>query len=997
MDAEFVPHPFFMDFTGQFWNNFSMAETNRRLPRYVALGALLVYVLTLSWSVTLQSLPLTAQLAGWDWLPMTGQPLLWLVTLPLRLLPAVLIPAGLNLFSAVCGALTLGLLARSVQLLPQDRTPIQRVFLSKDNGVFTQPDNWAPVVLACVVCGLEFGFWQEATAASGEMLDMLLLAAALWCLLEYRVDRESRWLNLAALIWGLGMAENLVMLLTLPLFLLSLFWLRRRHFLRGGFLLRMALLGLAGFSIYALLPLVNGLAPHSPWGFGEAWHMTLRATKHIVLMFYGQFWMSHRYMGVVVLLFYLLPVLPCLVRLPDEGGYLKALTARLHILVCHVSYAFLLLACLWLAFDPAIGLQQIMLRQLGYSVPLLSFDYLTALGAGYFAGYFMLVLGANLREQYRKNPQFKKPPFTPRWLRHSVPPFLCALPVLIAGGLIFKNAPAVTLVNRQPLQRYGDLAVHSLPAGGGIILSDDPQKLFVFQAALARFVDRRQWLPVDTRLLPNPDYRAHLERKCPAGWLTGTNRNKLKPPEMLLMLDHVARTNHLFYLHPSFGYFFEQFYLQPRGAVYEMKPYPKDQFKRPPMSASEVDQNEKFWNEAWQTEMEPVARTGSQRQSTRSKAKKTAQKIFLQYLYLSAIPSLQSQLLGEWSSVTLNGWGAALQRNGRLPEARQRFEQAIALNTNNLAALVNLQCNTNLQAGNKMNLLSVDAVARQLGKLQRLGPIMIHCGPFDDPVFCYLLGDVYQQIGLLHQAMQEFERAQMLAPNMLSAKFALAQLYSRQRMDDKVFETVNLLRDEIQASPIKDTMAVDLAVLEANSWLSQTNPARARSVLQSVLKQHPNDQRTLNLVLQAYLAFGDFTNALQLVSGQLARESDNVAALVNQAAILMQMGDATNAIPVLNYALAITNLPIARLNRAGAYLQTQNLPAAEADYLELENSPAQAFPVHYGLAEIAERRHDTNLAIHHLELCLSNAPAGTVQWREVHERLDALKPSARKH
>ena len=384
-----------------------MAETNRRLSRYVALGALLVYVLTLGRSITLQSLPLTAQLAGWDWLPMTGQPLLWLFTLPLRLLPVAWIPAGLNLFSAVCGALTLGLLARSVQLLPQDRTPIQRVFLSKDNGVFTQPGNWAPVVLACVVCGLEFGFWQEATAASGEMLDMLLLAAAIWCLLEYRADRESRWINAAALIWGLGMAENLVMLLTLPLFVASLFWLRRLHFLRVGFLLRMTLLGLTGLSIYALLPLVNGLASHSPWGFGEAWHMTLRTTKHTILLFYSQFWMERRYMGVVVLLFYLLPVLPCLIRLPDEGGYLKALTTRLQILVCHGSYAFLLLACLWLAFDPTIGLRQIMLRQLGYSQPLLSFDYVTALGAGYFAGYFMLVFGANLREQYRKNPQFK--------------------------------------------------------------------------------------------------------------------------------------------------------------------------------------------------------------------------------------------------------------------------------------------------------------------------------------------------------------------------------------------------------------------------------------------------------------------------------------------------------------------------------------------------------------------------------------------------------------
>jgi len=141
-----------------------MVETKRRFPSYVALGALLIYGLTLSRGISLPSLPLAAKVAGWDWQPMAGQPLLWLLTLPLRCLPAGCIPVSLNLFSAVCGALTLGLLARSIELLPWDHP------WNPDHG-------WAnklPVLLGCVVCGLEFGFWQEATAATGEMLDLLL-------------------------------------------------------------------------------------------------------------------------------------------------------------------------------------------------------------------------------------------------------------------------------------------------------------------------------------------------------------------------------------------------------------------------------------------------------------------------------------------------------------------------------------------------------------------------------------------------------------------------------------------------------------------------------------------------------------------------------------------------------------------------------------------------------------------------------------------------------
>jgi predicted Zn-dependent protease len=182
-------------------------------------------------------------------------------------------------------------------------------------------------------------------------------------------------------------------------------------------------------------------------------------------------------------------------------------------------------------------------------------------------------------------------------------------------------------------------------------------------------------------------------------------------------------------------------------------------------------------------------------------------------------------------------------------------------------------------------------------------------------------------------------------------------------MDDKVFETVNHLRRETQASPGKDTVDVDLSLLEANSWLSQTNPANARSVLQSVLKRHPDDVRTLNLVLRAYLMMGDSTNAMQLVYRQLAKEPENAAALVNRAAILMRMG---------------------------------NDEAAETVYRKLETARKEIDRVYYGLAQIAEHRHDTNLAIRQLELCLSNTPSRSAQWNEVNARLNALKPRAQK-
>ena len=35
----------------------------------------------------------------------------------------------------------------------------------------------------------------------------------------------------------------------------------------------------------------------------------------------------------------------------------------------------------------------------------------------------------------------------------------------------------------------------------------------------------------------------------------------------------LAETNSIYYLHPSFGYYFEFFYLEAHGLVYKLKPY----------------------------------------------------------------------------------------------------------------------------------------------------------------------------------------------------------------------------------------------------------------------------------------------------------------------------------------------------------------------------------------------------------------------------------------
>ena len=92
----------------------------RFLPWLLAAAVFGIYALTLNHWVSLFNYLAVAKLAGWTWQPEIYNPLFFTVTAPLRWLPAAQIPIALNLFSALCAAVTLGLLARSVAILPQD-------------------------------------------------------------------------------------------------------------------------------------------------------------------------------------------------------------------------------------------------------------------------------------------------------------------------------------------------------------------------------------------------------------------------------------------------------------------------------------------------------------------------------------------------------------------------------------------------------------------------------------------------------------------------------------------------------------------------------------------------------------------------------------------------------------------------------------------------------------------------------------------------------------
>src|SRR5436190_872292 len=93
----------------------------------------------------------------------------------------------------------------SVSLLPHDRTHQQRLRETSDFSLLTIPLRWVPPVVAAIICGLQLTFWENATVASNDMLDLLVFAYIIRNILEYRIAENESWLFRAALVYGLAL------------------------------------------------------------------------------------------------------------------------------------------------------------------------------------------------------------------------------------------------------------------------------------------------------------------------------------------------------------------------------------------------------------------------------------------------------------------------------------------------------------------------------------------------------------------------------------------------------------------------------------------------------------------------------------------------------------------------------------------------------------------------------------------------------------------------
>jgi tetratricopeptide (TPR) repeat protein len=808
------------------------------LPWAAAAGMVIIYFLTLNHLPSASNSSRISELAGWSSGPRYHAPLTFLLTYPLRWLPVGSIGMGLNIFTLCFAGLTLALLARSVALLPHDRTHEQRLRELSPSALLSIRTAWLPPLFAVLVCGLQMSFWQGAVNAAGDVLDLLLFAYCIRCLLEYRVSLRESWMARFAFVYGLGMANGWAMVGMFPGFLAAVIWIRGLSFFNTRFLVIASLSMIAGLSLILLFPILRATEHVPGLGFWQVLHYIITGYRIVLGQFSSQ-------MFLLLSLTSFLPVFVIAIKWASYFGDSSRIGIFLATFTFHVVHALFLLACLWVAFDPPVSP-----RHVAYGIPLLPLYYLGALSIGYFAGYFLLVFGS------RPPKERHRPPAVIQCVNWAVVGSIWCLAISVPVFLVWINLPQIRAVQTADAAfvKLSALTGQALPERNAVVFSDDFLRLSMLEILPGNAVGKGN-LFIDTGLLKHDSrYIRQLEREYPAFNLAGylTNWNP-EPPfrEVLHLIQKLGEKHDIYYIHPSFGFYFERFYLEPHGPVYQMKLFDTNTWQKPPPTDKQIADNEAFWQKAAGTELPVITNLlGEPR-----RAVSPLLQAFMDNCHLSVETNSTAVMLGTFYARSIDYWGVELERAGHLQEAATCFAQALQFNPESIAAQVNSKFNETLRTGKKITIEQPAAVRDEFGKFRSWTDLLTSDGPFDDPSFCFELGVTFAagenyQMGTpaprraanYLQAIHEFERVHALVPDYPDAIYWLCQLFLR-------------FGRQSQALPLA----------------------------QELLKQNPADPKALYYEAVALMQLKSYDKALVPLNHLLAAQTNNYSALMERA------------------------------------------------------------------------------------------------------------------
>jgi tetratricopeptide (TPR) repeat protein len=940
------------------------------LPWIIALAALGLYLATLNTFVSLSSLQSANEVAGWEPYSQTARPLLWLLTRPVSMLGGSFQFLAMNLFSAVLAALTLAQLVRTVSILPHDRTRDQRNRESHEKGLLSIPLAWAPPLVAAMVCAFQLKFWEHATVLTGEMLDLLVFAFCIRCLMEYRLNGKDRWLNCLALAYGIGVTNNAAMIAFFPLFLASLIWIRGIKFFQFPFLARMTLYGVAGLSLYLLLPVVAAVKGADGVTFWAALKANLATQRQTILLPFTSITVL-RLRLILMSMTSLVPLILIGFRWPslttETSSIGRNLLAVLFVVAGTVFVAAGIAGSFALPFGPF---------ELGYRLfPYLTFYYLTALTVGYFLGYVLLVLLTDPESRWQRS----KP--AGRVIAKTAGYLVLVAALVSPVVLAVQSARSIDFTNGPSLLRTLTAKLDSLPVNPSALLSDDGSRLILLQAALQQAGKTRNDVLLDTSALKFTNVIAKLSRKYPA--LAGVWPTNAGPggvfddiPVLTSILELQKRMP-VFYLHPSFGYYFEAFHSVPHGGVYEMVPYTEGQLLPPPISDATIVSTSAYWD-------------------------KVNDDVLRLLLPMQDLSNVDAGYLKQIFSRELTDWGVTLQKHGKLKEAQVALEVAVALhpanpldaeNPGNPVAEATLAFNKHLQNSGSPVPAPSPSWKGIIDDPASLQTAVNAFGPMDEPLGLARFGSVLAPGNNLRQSLIHLSRALELDPANVEVQIAVSMTRLDLKQPDESLKIVRAIRDS--DAKITGGQKAMLINVESLALASKGNVSAGETLLKNALAKDRNNIALEKLLTDYYLKTGQLERAIKEIDQRIALDPKNESALLDKAALLIAAERFPEALAPLEKVLTTNpQSQPAIQNRAFALLRLKRFAEAKAEYehlLKVADKPV--YQAYMGLSGVALFQNDTKERIKQIELYLANAPRGTTEYGLMKAQLSELKKS----
>ena len=953
------------------------------LPWLAGAIGFLLYLVTLNRWVSLYNLTAVSRAEGWIWTPELQHPLISLTLYPFSWLPASAIPLALNLAAALAASLVLVLLARSVALLRHDvADPLVK---GPSPSILSTPNAWIPPVLAATVCGLQLSFWEHATSFTGNMLDLLVFAYVIRCLLEFRIDQNQAWFSRAALVYGLGMTNDWALVGYLPILISAMVWISGFHILYDKrWLLRTIAWGFAGLSLYLLLPFLQSITGQADMTFWAALKANVKSQKEALILL--------RRPAFRVLAFTsLLPVIVLSIRWKSHtlqfnddtrlGVFLTKLTV-------HFLHALFLFCAVWMALDPSFSP-----RHLGLGTPMLTYYYTVAIVAGYCAGHFLLMGTGEVR------------PGLARGAGAVVYLLVFSLPL----AMVWRNWGQIATTNGPELRQFVRNLYDDLPAGKSVALSDDPREVFLLEAELAAHKKEKDVMVLDAASLPFVGYQKFMARRFATRWPIPTPTNKVEtvgPAKVIRLLFALARQEPVLFLHPSAGMYFERSKDRPSGLVHFLQPRAdlgtdnsdhqeglnpgwNREIADPTggkLDTSTLLTNEQLWQKRWESSLRKLAENVSSKPKT-SRLDGLAEK-----LLLTEEKNFISLFLGVTYARSLDYWGVQMQRSDNWEAANSWFNRAIELNPQNVSAQINADYNRRRQNGEKQRLEAASLKREFHDLFATYGSwreILNANGPVDEPTVLFEMGKALLETGNSRQATAAFARCSELAPNWTEPKVwvALGLLDLRRYTD-----ALDLSDRVAAAAQVEDANTLSKLLLcrtTALQGLGRTNDSRAG--VEAFAQQYRDRKDVLSVALDLFSQNAQFDPALALVSHMLTNDPANLRLLAKKGWIEVELSHYEAAIRTL--ATVTSRAPAdenARLNLAIAKLGAKQFDAAQADYQQLLTVTKNSRNALFGLAGIAWHKHETNTAVNLYQQYLSNGVPESAQYALAVQRLRIL-------